>query len=419
MPISRYPQWRQRGSQLLTAHCLPDETACITADGRTVTRSEVVDLILAGRDSWNEFRASLPHIQWYRGQVLLPGFILQLNDTDFRRRDLSEYDFTGCDFLSCNFVRAKFNRANLAGAGPHGTFEWSTKFVDCNLRSTIFQGSDLGHCSFEGSDLSHAELNGVTLHGTDLSKTKLFKTLIAADFNDTKLFETNFQDSYLLGSQFVDTDLSKAKNLSKAKIFTHITLDHRTLFKSGSLPKSFYRSCGLPEQLIDYLPSLVEDAINIQSCFISYSSKDELFAERLYEDLQNSRVPCFYAPKDLKIGSVIRDAIEQALHIHDRVLIVLSTNSILSTWVEHEVEAAFERERAENRTVLFPIRLDDAVMSSKKGWAANLRRQRHIGDFVIGKTNGSTLRHFKGFCQISTSNQIEHSADRSYSSCDR
>jgi uncharacterized protein YjbI with pentapeptide repeats len=35
----------------------------------------------------------------------------------------------------------------------------------------------------------------------------------------------------------------------------------------------------------------------------------------------------------------------------------------------------------ENRIVLFPLRIDEAVMHSTVCWAADIRRQRHIGDF--------------------------------------
>jgi hypothetical protein len=45
------------------------------------------------------------------------------------------------------------------------------------------------------------------------------------------------------------------------------------------------------------------------------------------------------------------------------------------------VEAAFEKERKQKRTVLFPIRLDDAVMETPEAWAAEIRRTRQIGDF--------------------------------------
>ncbi len=51
-------------------------------------------------------------------------------------------------------------------------------------------------------------------------------------------------------------------------------------------------------------------------------------------------------------------------------------------WVEDEGEAALERERTEQRELLFPIRLDDAVIRTRQAWAARLRRQVHLGDFT-------------------------------------
>ena len=74
--------------------------------------------------------------------------------------------------------------------------------------------------------------------------------------------------------------------------------------------------------------------------------------------------------------------IDESIHIHDKLLLVQSEKSIRSPWVEKEVETAFERERKENRTVLFPIRLDDAVMETNEAWAADIRRTRHNGDFM-------------------------------------
>jgi len=63
-------------------------------------------------------------------------------------------------------------------------------------------------------------------------------------------------------------------------------------------------------------------------------------------------------------------------------LLVLSKDSVGSIWVEREVTAAFEKEqKSRAKNVLVPIRLDDAVMRTKKSWAAAIRRTRHIGDF--------------------------------------
>ncbi len=61
---------------------------------------------------------------------------------------------------------------------------------------------------------------------------------------------------------------------------------------------------------------------------------------------------------------------------------MLSEHALASTWVEDEVEAALEKERREQREVLFPIRLDESVMHTSQSWAATLRRTRHIGDFT-------------------------------------
>ena len=63
---------------------------------------------------------------------------------------------------------------------------------------------------------------------------------------------------------------------------------------------------------------------------------------------------------------------------------VLSSASIVSSWVEDEVETALEQERAslERRTVLVPIKIDDAVEETSRAWARTIKRMRHIGDFT-------------------------------------
>jgi hypothetical protein len=95
----------------------------------------------------------------------------------------------------------------------------------------------------------------------------------------------------------------------------------------------------------------------------------------------------------MRIGDRTRPVINEAIRLHDKLLLVLSQHSIESAWVESEVEAAFERERRERRTVLFPIRLDDAVMDTDQAWAAEIRRTRNIGDF----------RNWKNFDQYAVS----------------
>ena len=131
------------------------------------------------------------------------------------------------------------------------------------------------------------------------------------------------------------------------------------------------------------------------SCFISYSHKDEAFAERLYADLQDKGVPCWYAPEDLRIGDKIRPRIDESIRQFDKLLLVLSEHSIDSLWVEHEVEAAFEKEMKHNTIMLFPIRLDHTVLDTEQAWAAEIRRTRHIGDFSRWKDHDAYQQAFE------------------------
>ena len=45
------------------------------------------------------------------------------------------------------------------------------------------------------------------------------------------------------------------------------------------------------------------------------------------------------------------------------------------------METAFEVEQRRRDIILFPIRLDYAVMTASTSWAADIRRARQIGDF--------------------------------------
>ena len=117
------------------------------------------------------------------------------------------------------------------------------------------------------------------------------------------------------------------------------------------------------------------------SVFISYASKNTEFVDRLYTDLQDNGVRCWYAPEDMIIGGKILDSLYEGIRTHEKLLLVLSEDSVRSNWVEDEVNKAFAEERERGEPVLFPIRLDDAVMSTSQAWAQKIRDDRHIGDF--------------------------------------
>ena len=97
-----------------------------------------------------------------------------------------------------------------------------------------------------------------------------------------------------------------------------------------------------------------------------------------------------------------KDRTDESIRVHDKLLLILSETSLNSQWIEQEVETALEKEREQNRTVLFPIRIDGAVMGIKGGWPFLIRNTRNIGDFsnrkdhdTYQKALGRLLRDLK------------------------
>jgi len=93
------------------------------------------------------------------------------------------------------------------------------------------------------------------------------------------------------------------------------------------------------------------------SVFISYSTDDEEFCDRLYEGLRNAGVRVWYAPHDIKPGRKIHRQLQYAISGRDKLLIVLSDASMHSSWVETELYDARQREQTEGVQMLFPISL--------------------------------------------------------------
>ncbi|MCX7419999.1 MAG: hypothetical protein NT013_10735 [Planctomycetia bacterium] len=79
-----------------------------------------------------------------------------------------------------------------------------------------------------------------------------------------------------------------------------------TLYRSqGKIPEDFLRGCGVPEDFITYLPSLIGtmQPIQYQSCFISDRSQDDEFARRLHEKMRGEKLRVWFALEDMQGGS--------------------------------------------------------------------------------------------------------------------
>jgi uncharacterized protein YjbI with pentapeptide repeats len=302
---------------------------------------------------------------------------------------LAEKSRARIDLRDAKLSQIKLNKANLTDGILSGAALRGADLTGADLSRANLVGADL-----RAADLYHAGLVAADLREADLREANLTRAYLQlANLTNAKLGGANLTSAGLYETIFANTDLSRAIGLDKLRHYGPSIANLQTLQQSGRLPINFLRGVGMPERLIDYLPSLFDEAIRHYSCFISYSTTDQDFADRLHSDLQNHGIRCWFASNDMSVGGKILDEIDAAIRLRDKLLLILSEHSIKSDWVETEVTTAFEEELKRGQTVLFPIRLDDAVMDTKEAWAAKLRA-RHIGDFRYWKDHDAYKKSF-------------------------
>ena len=275
--------------------------------------------------------------------------------------DLQSADLAGLSLRGANLRNARLEMANLSHATLNYAHFRSAELRGANLAMCKVQHASFIDASLENASLCAADALSARWVRADLSDANLTEadltnaSLMSAKLKGTLVKECNFTNALLADTIFANVDLSKAHGLDSCKHLGPSVLDHRTLVRSRRLPMRFLRGCGLPEQMIDYLPSLLSVSVQFDSCFISYSTSDQSFADRLYADLQNHGVRCWFAPHDILPGRKLHEQIDDAIRVYDRLLLILSGHSMASEWVKTEIANARQKELAQKRQVLFPI----------------------------------------------------------------
>jgi hypothetical protein len=293
----------------------------------TMANRKHVAKLREGVEAWNEWR-----LNHFRGHVNLS------------RADLHEMNLSRADPFRATLHRANLRHADLSGAD----------MSQADLGGADLSGANCGGTDFHQAYLADAVFRTTNLTGADLSEADLSQI----DLSWAKLESSNFYSAFLWGATFVGNDLSTVKDIGTIRHQGPSTIDVATLYKSkGSLPAEFLRGVGVPDDFITFIKSLTTNPIEFYSCFISYSTKDHDFADRLYADLQNKGVRCWFAPHDVQGGRKLHEQIDEAIRLHDKLLLILSPHSMESEWVKTEIAKAHKREVRDQRRVLFPIRL--------------------------------------------------------------
>lgn len=294
-----------------------------------MTKDEHIRILSEGALAWNEWR--------FREETKR-----SLKSLEFAKT----IDFTDTDLSYLNLKAANLRGINFSGADLH-----NTDLPRANLNSAILRAANLSKANLRFASLISADLSGADLTGSFLTGTNFYY----ADLTNADL-----TDSRMEGTNFASNDLSNVKGLAMVVHYGPSGVGIDTLYKSGGqIPAMFLRSCGVPDDFITYLPSLIgtNQSIQFYSCFISYSHRDGEFVKRLHSRLRDEHLRVWFAPENMKAGEKVATQIDTAIQVHDRLLLVLSEHSLQSDWVMTEIRKARKAEIREGRQKLFPIRL--------------------------------------------------------------
>lgn len=98
--------------------------------------------------------------------------------------------------------------------------------------------------------------------------------------------------------------------------------------------------------------------------FLSHNHQDKSFARKLSKDLVKKDIKVWLDEAELQVGDSLIKKIESAIAEVDYLIAVLSTNSVISEWVNRELEIAITKEIHNKRLFVLPVIIDDCDIPS-------------------------------------------------------
>jgi hypothetical protein len=101
------------------------------------------------------------------------------------------------------------------------------------------------------------------------------------------------------------------------------------------------------------------------TCFISYAAADISFANKLFRDLTKHNVTCWLDKSELRGGESWEEQIGRAIDQNEKLILICSQRSVYRPNVVKEIMRALDAERTTGTQKLFPIRIDNHVLSTQ------------------------------------------------------
>ncbi|MFL5667077.1 MAG: toll/interleukin-1 receptor domain-containing protein [Ktedonobacteraceae bacterium] len=353
-------------------------------------------LLLQGGAAWNAWRETHPSVQ---------------PDLDFA--DLSDLDLSQVNLSGAHLSGARLTSVNLAAANLRRVHAEGIQLTQVNLSDVLLSDANLCYADFTDTDVSRATLTNTLLKGgtfrhvtmretnlvgADLTLAHFYEAdLSGANCSAALLDETNVRQALLDRVNFTSAFLAQADMTDATMAWTNLTnvdlplvvgletVQHHgpsslgldTVYRSrGMIPEAFLHGIGTTAALREVIRAVASDAGQERSCLLVSARADRLFAEQLQHDLQENGVACWLAPDEWGADDENRQHLDPCVHFYDKLLLILSQQSVKSEWVKPEIDKARLREGYEGGTyptVLFPICLDRAFVASIPWWP----RQKH------------------------------------------
>lgn len=98
------------------------------------------------------------------------------------------------------------------------------------------------------------------------------------------------------------------------------------------------------------------------SIFLSHNQKDKHFVRRLANDLKSEGVKVWLDEAEIKVGDSLIKKISSGIYEMDYLGAILSPDSVMSAWVQEELEQALHIQISEAYVKVLPILLRDCAM---------------------------------------------------------
>lgn len=299
--------------------------------------------------------------------------------------------FHKCKFVNCEFKNSVFS---------HLFMYWDDlQFIKCRFKNVQWDEGALFNVWFEGCEFKTFGMIGLVPSSYVVFKkcnfeNSQFQALthyideneIDEEVEDIVFHECIIEYSYfnnvdLRNSFFVDTILYKSAFLdcefrpgtisrtdeSKIDLPNYASIDFQSILKSDKFDKQTLENYfNIHEAGVKEIVKGMASKMNFKSVFISYSFKDEKFANFLNDELKRRGVKTFLWGKDAPSGRPLEDIMSSNVKKHDKTLFIASANSLKSIACQYELSEGRKKQEATWNSIFFPIHIDDFLFTVKK-----------------------------------------------------